>query len=51
MAKRHKNVANPEYAEGMRQLRRSNAAGSHDNRPRRERSRADAKRAAIRRDA
>lgn len=50
-SKRQHKVANPEYAEGMRQLRRSNAAGSHDNRPRRERSRADAKRAAIRRDA
>jgi hypothetical protein len=51
MASKRRGVANPEYAEGMRQLRRSNAAGSHDNRPKRERSRADAKRAAIRRDA
>jgi len=37
---RYRNNANPEYAEGMRQLRRSNAAGHHeDRRTRRNRSR------------
>lgn len=47
---KYKPTANPAYAEGMRELRRSNAAGSHDSRPARERSRSDAKRAAIKRD-
>lgn len=50
MAEKFKPTANPEYAAGMREIRRSNASGSHDNRPKRERSRADAKRAAIRLD-
>jgi hypothetical protein len=40
-------VANPQYAEGMRSIRRSNAAGTHDERPNRERSRSDALRKAI----
>jgi hypothetical protein len=44
-------VANEAYIVAMREIRRSNAAGTHDARPARERSRADAKRAAIRRDA
>ena len=42
-------IANPAYAEGMRQIRSSNKAGTHDERPNRERSRKDALRAAIRR--
>lgn len=41
--------ANPEYAKGMREIRRSNAAGTHDDRPNRERSRKDSLRAAIKR--
>ena len=45
---RHEPVANPALAEGMRMLARSGAAGAHDSRPRRERTRAAAKRAAIR---
>ena len=44
-------TANPAYAAGMREIRKSNAAGTHDSRPARERSRADAKRAAIKRDS
>lgn len=40
-------VANPAYAHGMREIRKSNAAGTHDNRPNRERSRADALRKSI----
>jgi hypothetical protein len=49
--RKHTPVANPEYAQAMRELRRSGAAGTHDNRPKRERSRQDSKRAAIRRDS
>jgi hypothetical protein len=41
--------ANPKLAEGMREIRRSNAAGTHDDRPTRERSRKDALNAAVRR--
>ncbi len=37
--KKVEKVANPAYAEGMRQIRQSNKAGTHDNRPNRERSR------------
>lgn len=38
--KKHKGTANPEYAEGMRQIRRSNASGTHaDKRTRRARTR------------
>ena len=37
--KKVQKVANPAYAEGMRQIRQSNKAGTHDNRPNRERSR------------
>lgn len=41
--------ANPAYAEGMRQLRRSNAAGIHaDKRTRRRRTRSAQRSAAIR---
>lgn len=41
--------ANPAMAAAMRDLRRSNAAGTHaDKRTRRQRSRADARRASIR---
>lgn len=40
--------ANPEMAEGMRQIRRSNAAGTHeDKRTRRARTRKDARGKAI----
>lgn len=47
----YKGTANPKYAEGMRMLRRSNAAGTHeDRRTRRNRSRAARKRTAIRED-
>ena len=42
-------VANPAMAQAMREKRRSGACTPYDSRPRRERSRADAKRAAIRR--
>ena len=38
---------NPEMAAAMRGLRRSGACLPHDSRPRRQRSRLDAKRAAI----
>lgn len=41
-------TANPELAAAMRDLRRSSAASSHDNRPNRTRTRSNAKRAAIR---
>lgn len=40
--------ANPELYRAMLELRRSNATQKHDNRPHRQRSRQDAKRAAIR---
>lgn len=53
MSKRdkYKHPANPERAQAMHGLARSNAAGSHDNRPHRERARREARRAAIKRDA
>ena len=41
--------SNPEYAKGMRDIKFGNAAGVHDDRPNRERSRNDSLRAAIRR--
>lgn len=44
-----KKVANPAYAEGMREIRKSNKAGVHDNRPNRKRSRSDALRKSIER--
>jgi len=46
---KYKGHANPELAAAMRELRRSNAAGTHDSRPNRERARGQAKRADIRR--
>lgn len=45
---KHVKVANPEFAAAMRELRRSSAAGTHDNRPNRVRTRRDVKRDAIR---
>ena len=42
-----KGVENKPYIEGMREIRRSNAAGSHDSRPPRQRTRTTAKRQAI----
>jgi hypothetical protein len=42
-----KGVENKPYIEGMREIRRSNAAGSHDSRPPRQRTRSTAKRQAI----
>lgn len=46
----HLKVANPKRVRADQERRRSGAAGAHDPRPNRQRSRADAKRAAIRRD-
>lgn len=48
---KYRGVANPALAEGMRQIRQSGKAGPMDNRPKRERSRDAAKRAAIQRDS
>lgn len=48
MSKKHRPVRNEKLYRAMVELRRSNAAGKHDPRPNRQRSRADAKRAAIR---
>lgn len=45
--KKHEPIANPALAAAMRELRRSNAAVSHDPRPKRERSRQASKSAAI----
>ena len=42
-----KGVENKPYIEAMRELRRSNAAGTHDTRPHRQRTRSNAKRQAI----
>ena len=42
---------NEDLYRAMQEKRRSNAARPHDSRPKRERSRADAKRAAIRKDS
>lgn len=50
--KKFKGTENPGYARDMAELRRSNAAGTHaDGRTKRERTRTDAKRAHIERDA
>lgn len=38
---------NEKLAEGLRQLAHSSAAGTHDPRPRKQRTRADSKRSAI----
>lgn len=43
----HKGIENKPYIEAMRELRRSNAATTHDNRPNRERTRATVKNKAI----
>lgn len=46
---KHRGIANPRYAREMHELRSSSAAGIHaDKRTKRLRTRADAKRAAIR---
>jgi len=47
-SEKYRATANPEMASAMREIRRSNAAGTHDNRPARQRSRHAAKHAAIR---
>lgn len=48
-AKKYKPTANPEYAHGMREIRRSSAAGTHaDRRTKRNRDRAAKRRNAIR---
>lgn len=44
---KYRGVANPELAKAMHALRSSGAAGLHDNRPRRERSRQDQLRASV----
>lgn len=46
-AKKYIPVANPQYAAAMHDLRSSGAAGSHDNRPNRQRTRSAAKKASI----
>lgn len=47
-AAKFKPTANPAYAQGIAEIRRSNAAGTHeDRRTRRARSRSDAKRRAL----
>lgn len=47
---KHRGVENPEAARAAAERAQSHAWGTHDDRPNRERSRADAKRAAIKRD-
>ena len=44
---KRKGIENKPYIVAMRELRRSNKAGTHDNRPNRQRTRANAKRQAI----
>jgi hypothetical protein len=44
----HKGIENKPYIEAMREIRKSNAATPHDNRPNRERTRSTAKNKAIR---
>lgn len=46
-AVKFKGTENKPYIEGMRELRRSSAAGTHDSRPPRQRTRSTAKRQAI----
>jgi hypothetical protein len=48
---RYRGTANPEMAQAMREIRRSNAAGTHAAGTARQRSRAAARRAAIGREA
>lgn len=44
---KYKHPANPERAKGMHEIARSGKSGSHDARPKRERSRAAVKRVEI----
>jgi hypothetical protein len=44
----HKGIENKPYIEAMREIRKSNAAQPHDNRPNRERTRSTIKAKAIR---
>ena len=46
--RKHKNIENKPYIEAMRELRKSNASGTHDNRPNRLRTRKAIKTNAIR---
>lgn len=46
-ATKFKGVENKAYIEGMREIRKSNASGSHDSRPPRQRTRSTAKREAV----
>ena len=46
-ATKFKGTENKAYIEGMREIRKSNASGSHDSRPNRQRTRATAKKQAI----
>jgi hypothetical protein len=43
----HKGIENKPYIEAMREIRKSNAAQPHDNRPNRERTRSTIKAKAI----
>ena len=43
----HKGIENKPYIEAMREIRKSNAAQPHDNRPNRQRTRATVKNQAI----
>jgi len=45
--KKPQKIANTAYIVAMRELRRSNAATTHDNRPNRQRTRANIKNQAI----
>lgn len=45
---KHKATENKAYIQAMRELRRSNAATTHDNRPNRQRTRSSVKAQAIR---
>jgi hypothetical protein len=49
MAKKKKTqgIENKPYIEAMREIRKSNAAGTHDNRPNRQRTRSTAKSFAL----
>ncbi len=44
----HKGIENKPYIEAMREIRKSNASGTHDNRPNRLRTRKAIKTRAIR---
>ena len=47
MKKKVIKIQNTAYIEAMREIRRSNKAGTHDNRPNRQRTRATVLRSAI----